>query len=194
MKVLNLVPESISKPTETERSALMEYLAEANNEKPEDWPTSLWGKAQAKAQRSGIMDTPELEKDILNRLRKTMKTDYTQFYGVQQQIKNLTEDMIEINKTAQEKKPINEFLTEVGETELTSLLLPEHNNDEQTTVPNQTSLAHAHNMSQANNQITNEQLQRVFRQKEHEHDEFVKRRKAEHDKKEQDLKEVYENF
>ena len=49
------------------------------------------------------MDTPELEKDILNRLRKTMKTDSTQFYGVQQQIKNLTEYMIDINKTAQEK-------------------------------------------------------------------------------------------
>ena len=44
MKLLNLVPESVSKPTETERAALMEYLAEANNEKPEDWPTSLWGK------------------------------------------------------------------------------------------------------------------------------------------------------
>ena len=41
MKTHNLVGPSIGKPTEKERTTLLEELTEANNEIPEEWPTSL---------------------------------------------------------------------------------------------------------------------------------------------------------
>ena len=63
----------MGKLTDTERSALIEELAEANNEQPEGWPTSLCGKTPAKAQRSRITYHLETEKDVLNGVRKAMR-------------------------------------------------------------------------------------------------------------------------
>ena len=103
--------------------------------------------------------------------------------------------MININKNPQGKKPINEFVIEVGEADSKSLLLPEENGtDQATTIPNQNSLAHVHNIAQLSNQITSDQLQKVLQQKDHDHDEVIKRRNAEHPKENIDLKAIYEKF
>ena len=196
MDMLNMLGTSIGKPTETEKTALMEELTEANNEKPEIWTTALWGKAQAKVQATGIIDSLAKEKDIVLKLKKAMRSEYSQFYGIQEkQLKGLTEDMVNINQNPQDQRLINEFTIEVGEADEKSLLLPEEEKTEHTTtVPNQNSLAHVHNITHASNTITDEQLQKALRQKEQAHEEFIKRRRAEHEKETHEMKEKYEKL
>ena len=125
-----------------------------------------------------------------------MKTEYAQFYGIQnEQIKHLTEDMIDINKVQPQSTPINEFTMEVGEMDQKSLLLPEEDEEENNIpTPNQNSLAHIHHITNPAGYHTDKQLQDILRRREEEHDHFIKRREEEHVRENNHIKEKYEQL